>query len=351
MLTNTILFVPGILIHDRFRGALSAMLLSLPIGYLLAHFFTKVMSRFPGQGLPEIFKSVLPKWIRIPYTVFLAAMWFATGSMVLVTYSRILQRFVSPDFNLFVLIAFIGIVCAWTSSNNSKTVLYITEIVLLLNLPFLAIILFKAISGHMNWDAIKLMRHYVLAPPSWPALAAATYLFTGYINWSIFNRDFTINMKKQRLWLIPIVGLLTLSTSFFIPIGYHGTLGVENFIYIWVSTADSMRLEFGFIERVLYIFLLLYFSITMLFISITWHVGSELFKSVLTRNLDPLMQRYPQRSLLIISLIPFVMAEATARIFNEKQYLILASTWFQLRLPVEIMLVITVCYLGRRRTS
>ena len=44
---------------------------------------------------------------------------------------------------------------------------------------------------------------------------------------------------------------------FFVPIGFHGTVGVEDYVYLWSMTADSMMTEYGFINRVLFVFLLL----------------------------------------------------------------------------------------------
>ncbi|MFC5447726.1 GerAB/ArcD/ProY family transporter [Paenibacillus aestuarii] len=351
MLTNTLIFIPSILIKQRFHGAVPAILISILLGYGLAHLFTKGLTRFPGQGLPEILAANLPAPIRIIIVFFLAFMWLAAGSIVLISYCHIIQRFVNPDFNLFLLIAFIGMVCAWTATNPSKTVLYITEIVLLLNLPIIIFIVFKAIlSENMNWDAVKVMRHYLFTFPSWKSLTASTYVFTGYVNWAIFNREFqSINLKKQHLWVIPIIGSLVLTTTFLIPIGYYGTYGVEDFVYIWVSTADSMKMEFGFMERVMFIFLLLYLSVALLFISITWHVGSELTKNLLPPTTKPFLQQYPTTSGMAITGMTVVLAELFALMLDEKHFMMAASNWLQLRLPSEIFIVLLVYGLGMRR--
>jgi len=194
--------------------------------------------------------------------------------------------------------------------------------VLLLNLPIIVFILFKALlSENMNWDAIKVIRHYLFTASSWKSLAASTYVFTGYVNWAKFNREFrSIDMKKQQLWVLPVIGLLVLTTTFLIPIGYYGTYGVDNFIYIWVSTADSMKMEFGFMERVMFIFLLLYLSVALLFISITWHVGSELVKSILPTKVKPLLQTYASSSGMTITGFTLVLAELLARMLDEKKF-------------------------------
>lgn len=285
MLTNTVVFVPRMLLTERFSGAMMSIILSIAVGSLSSYWFTKSILAFPGQGLPEIFEAAFPAWFRVPYLIFLAAMWIAAGSFVVVSYARIIQRFVNPDFNLLTLLAFFLIVSAWVAAGSSRSVLYLMEIVIIINLPLIVFILYKAIrSQSMDWDAVRVMTHYMGELPTLNSVSGATYVFTGYINMAIFNRTFQDVKRIQWFWAVPVLGTLVLATSFFIPIGYHGTYGVDQYIYTWVSTSDSMRMEFGFIERVLYVFLLLYLSISLLFVSVTWHVGAELFKGIFHLN-------------------------------------------------------------------
>lgn len=351
MLTNTILFIPRILMNERFTGAIPAALLSIVIGPILASFFTKSMMRFPRMGLPEIFKLHLPKSINMILLLYLGFMWFSAGGMVLVSYCRIVQRFVNPDLNLFILIGFVGLACALAANNNSQTVLYILEIILIVNLPLIGFILFKALTNtNMDWGAVRVMSHYSLGLPSWNSFAAVTYIFTGYVNWAIFNRCIQADNKLKYTWTIPVIGALVILTTFVVPIGYHGTIGVDDYNYTWASTVDSMRVEFGFVERVLFIFLLLYFCIALLFITMTWHVSAELIKSILPTTSSSLsLWRKPWVPKGIVLIFLF-LSELSAYFFNEKQYIEVASDWFQLRLPSEILLVILVYGLGKRRS-
>ena len=61
MIANAITFVPLILIMDRFNGAVLSMLISVPVGVLFIYIFGKALSRFPGEGIPEIFDRYYPK--------------------------------------------------------------------------------------------------------------------------------------------------------------------------------------------------------------------------------------------------------------------------------------------------
>ncbi|UJF34052.1 GerAB/ArcD/ProY family transporter [Paenibacillus hexagrammi] len=352
MLTNTILFIPSILMKHRFSGTIPSMLLSVLIGSVLTYLFTHAMMTFNGKGIPEILEMFLPKWVNAVLLIYLGFMWFASGGLVAVSYSRILQRFVNPDLNLFLLIAFLGIACGWVATNGSRSVMYLMEIVLLLNLPMIGFILFKTVTNeNMDWDAVRVMIHYVWQWPNWESLAASTYVFTGYINWAIFNRTFRVDGRLSFLWIVTLTGTLVLTSTFIIPIGFFGTLGVDDFIYTWVSTADSMRMEFGFVERVLFVFLLLYLNVAMLFITVTWHVGAELMKSVIPKKYQEYAGRRPRMTSGVIIAVFLLLSEWTARMFDEKHYMMLTSAWFQLRLPSEVALVLLIFWLGRRSKS
>ncbi|WP_269432463.1 GerAB/ArcD/ProY family transporter [Gordoniibacillus kamchatkensis] len=347
MLVNTIIYVPNILFAHRHNSALTGMLLSVVIGSCLAVIFSKAMMNKQGQGLPELLTQHLPLWIKGVVLIYLGFMWFAAGSIVLIVYSIILKRFIIEDINLEVLIILLMSVVVWSASKPTKTILYLLEIVMVINVPLVSIILFKALSSkYMNWYGIwNIASDNVMKLPNLDVVAAATYLFTGYINQAIFNREFDGRFCPKHLWAIPFLGLTILSTTFFIPIGFHGTEGVGHFVYPWVSTADSLRMEFGFVERVVYLFLLLYLSLTLIFVTVTWHVGYRLIESISQKQ-------FPIRSWSLKPIVVFgsfmLITIFLAYFLNEKQHLILGTYWLRLRFWSELGLVLYVYYLSRK---
>lgn len=94
---------------------------------------------------------------------------------------------------------------------------------------------------------------------------------------------------------IAVIGAMAFVTTYFIPIGLLGFDAVGNVVYPWITTSDTLRLEFFVVERVIYIFLLLYLAISFLSVLIHWHVTFELLKSIMwfkklqwkQRNLTP----------------------------------------------------------------
>jgi len=353
MIINIMLNVPTYLIEQRYDGAVMGMIAAVVSGGLCAFMFIKSLRPFPGQGLPEIFRTYLPHAVRVPLLLYLGIMWFAAGGVALITFSRILQRYLDPDIDILVLRILLILICSILAAGSSRSILYLAEIIIIFHIPLIGLLLIKSLGyEYMDWDAVKVVSHYVKNPPNLEVVSVASYIFTGYINMAVFNRYFHKEDKITWLWIIPIIGIGVLFTTFFIPIGFHGTEGVETFIYVWVSTADSMRMEYGFVERVIYMFLLVYLSLSLLFITVTWHVGAELIKDAFSKKrwVQTAEQRFSWKLWIIILLLS-VQCLLTLKYLNEKQFFELSRQWLILRYISEIGLVMIVFWLGRKASK
>jgi hypothetical protein len=135
--------------------------------------------------------------------------------------------------------------------------------------------------------------------------------------------------------------------SFFIPIGFHGTDGVDDYIYTWVSTVDSIRIKYILIERVISIYLLLSLVIAYVYTMITWHVGAQTISSC--------FGRYNPKATSFLSKLPGFsicalvgIATITAGIhLNEDMMFKVYSLWLQIRLPFEMLFVLFVFILSK----
>ncbi|CAG7627711.1 hypothetical protein PAESOLCIP111_02945 [Paenibacillus solanacearum] len=349
MLVNTILFVPRTLIIGRYNGALMSILISIPLGTGLVIMLTRTLRRFPGMGLPELLRQWMPAWLRIPLLLYLSLMWFLAGALVLVTFGAITRSFINPDMPLTaIMLAFLFVVTLG-ATRPSSSVLFALEIVLLMSTPFIALILFKAMSNqYMNWDAIRVVAGYWDKAPSVSGLSAASYIFSGYSNMLIFNRLNDKPFVPKWIWLIPALGAGVLATTFFIPIGFHGTTGVEQYMYSWVSTADSMRMELGPVERVAFVFLLLYLNISIILGIVSWHVGTELVSSLFSVR----EHRSSRSAMLVRWMICVVMGGGIVGflvVLSEKTIIEWAAKWLELRFASEILLVLLIVLLARRK--
>ncbi|TLS48807.1 hypothetical protein FE782_28525 [Paenibacillus antri] len=341
MLINTIIYVPELLIKSRFEGAITAMLIAIPLGSFLAYLFSRGMNRFPGLGISEIFEQHMPKFIRLPIIVFLGLLWFAAGSIALVAISLIAIRFINPDVSVTVLLfVFITVGC-WAATRSSLAILYILEIGLLMSTPIIALIWFKAFQNEMfDWNAVFAMSDYVFGLPSWSTFFTATDLFTGYISLVVFNRFIKAGKKITHLWILPVAGTIVFFTIFFIPIGIHGTQAVDHYVNVWVSTADSLRLKYGFIERVGFLYSYVYIGLSLLFIATSWHVGTELMRSVFRKQSD-LLKWVIAGTIGVGTFLYGIYS-------NEKQLIHFAQQWFGILFVVELLLVALVVFLSRR---
>ncbi len=281
MITNVLTFIPRIMMNERLTGGLLAIPIGSIIGTGLMYIFMKQFSHFPKMGLPEILEKYLSKWVKNIYIFFNGYMWFHAGLFTLLSFITITKVFISPDMpNILISGMFLLLIC-FSILMPTKKVLYATELLILLNLPFILLILIKAIfNDYFSWDTVRIFFTHFREIPSWSAISAATFIYFGFANLIIFNREMQkLNLKW--LWLIMLFGIQVLLVTMVGPIGFHGAVkGVEGYVFPWISTADSMRMELGFVERVLFIFLLLHTNISIVSITIHWHVSMELFKSI-----------------------------------------------------------------------
>ncbi|MFC5651519.1 GerAB/ArcD/ProY family transporter [Paenibacillus solisilvae] len=352
-LLNLMLFVPHILLRFRYDGAVSSMGVAIVIGSSLALMFTKVMKSFPGKGLPEILAEFFPKFVIVPFLLFMAVLWLVASSIALVSYAVLINRFFNPDTSPIVVLAFLCLICIYTSSRSTLTVIFVIEIGLIINAPLLLFILIKATrSTAIDWDAIRTIANYWTKPPKLQPVSAATYVFTGYINYAIYNRLNPPNFRIRYRWLIPLTGTFILLMTFFVPIGFHGTETVDNYLYIWSVTADSMLMGYGFIERVMFFFLLLYLNLTLIYTTSGWHQAMEFVKSCLPKS-SPQVDciQTPKKNWIITSVFA-VITLTYSILLNEKENFSISSYWLTFRMFIEIGSVLFLFVLAfRRKTS
>lgn len=119
----------------------------------------------------------------------------------------------------------------------------------------------------------------------------------------------------------------------------------------WVSTADGVRMKYAFIERVVYIFLLIYLGISYLFALITWHVGSEMLSGCLTKNQTNTSE---VNSVLphVISCTVFAIGTViVGNMLGEDDLFSVSTNWMMIRSPIDIVVVLTVYFLSNRRKA
>jgi spore germination protein KB len=343
MLTNVIIFVPKYLIQYRFDGLILSMIIAIVIGICLMYLDTIVYAWFPGQGLPDILEHRLNKPLKIIILGSFSFFWFVAGLLSLLGYIDILHRIINPELSkVWLLVAFL-FVLGFVIQLPTQKVMYLLEIILILNVPFIGFVFIKAVtSEYLNWDSIFEVGTHAASVPKLNPVAVASYVFSGYANIIVFNRLFKEKVKRINFVIIFLVSILTLFTSVFVPIGMHGSEGVAEYIYPWIITADSLRLPYSPVERVVFLFLMLYINITLISVSVHWHVAFELMKGVYTNKNSKKNNR------LLIAFFFCLSFLAVLRIDFMHPELI-SMYWLIARFFVEIIAVIGFFFFLRRK--
>ncbi|QOR67201.1 GerAB/ArcD/ProY family transporter [Cytobacillus suaedae] len=346
MMVNVFLYVPNILLQERFEGAVMGIFLGLLIGCILLFTFTASINKFVGSGVLELFASV-PKWFRLLFLGFFSIMWFSAGAISLLAFNNVTIRFVNPDasgINMITVFAIFIILLLVRLKSNS--LLFTMELVFIINIPLVLTIMFQAYTkDYISWDSIREVGTHFWEMPSWSVLAAATFVFSGYTNMVIFNSVIKEKITLKRLWFVPILGAINLFTSFCIPIGFWGADGVGDLTFPWVATADSLRIENGPIERVVTLFIFLYVGISMISVAVHWHVAFEIIKSI-TKIKSEKKKKVFNWLILASFFIGILLLEHNLR---EKDIFTFGQLWLNVRLPSEMILVLFMFFLARRK--
>ncbi|MGO4185706.1 GerAB/ArcD/ProY family transporter [Paenibacillus sp. MCAF9] len=349
---NLLLYVPHILIQYRYTGAVSSIVVGIVIGTILVYMYTSAMARYPGKGLPEILKLHSPQWLVTISMLFFSIMWWFATTIVVVAYAILINRFFNPDADANVILAMLVIACGYAATRSTLSVMFIIEIGMIVNAPIIIFILFKAVrSNQLNWDAIHVVANYITEMPTLTCIAASTFIFTGYINLSLFNRLFPPNFRFKFRLIYPIAGAVILLITFFVPIGFHGTEGVNQYIYIWSQTADSLLMQYGFIERVLFLFLIVFLNLTLVYTMSGWHQAMEFVKSCFPSykpEFDSL--KTPMSNYVIIGIFA-LLSILYLMLTNEKMNMLITTYWLIVRFFVEILIVVWVFALSKRRSK
>lgn len=353
-LINLVNYMPRILIHDRFNGALLSMIIGLGVGTVLLLLFVKMLAKFPQQGLPEIIHTYLPRWIGSPVLIVMSSLWITSSVLTLVGFVDMTNRFISPDVSPYLVLVGFLVVVGLCARLDSESILYGLEIILYMTFPLIIYMVIRAYSSpYHSWDAILQVVTYLWKVPQYKTIAAATYVFTGYTNMVIFNRVFK-RLRVKHLWFFVLLAINTLFISVFAPIGFLGAEGVGEYVYPAFSTIDSVRIRYFIIERMIYVFYVVYMCLSLVNSIIHWHVSKELimgaFKKVsLSQVLTPKEIRGRKKMEWYILAIYSVIVYISFLLLDQFTLADLAVIFLNTRLVGEVVLLALMFYFVMRR--
>ncbi|MCU9613522.1 spore germination protein [Caldibacillus lycopersici] len=350
MLVNGIGHTPRQLIENRFHGSVLAIFIAPFIGLFFMYIFSKALSKFPKAGLPEILHQSLPRWLASILLIHFSIAWLFAALDRLVSFSFIIKRFVNPDMPIIVIQIGIIFVVGMGALLKTEKILYLLEMLLVINVLFIIFIFFKAYTNPLlSWKDIMAAGTFIKEPPNLISLSAATYIFSGYINMVVFNRVCHNVLTWKKNLFLGILGFVNLCTILFIPIGYHGIDVVDDFTYPWVSTADALRMEFGFIERAVFLYIFIYISISIGSVIVLWHTISELLKGLfkISKKKPNIQKKLSVVFICLFGILTIVSGQMVDEIFLYKT----STYWYNIRMISEYLLVFLVYILARRKKA
>ena len=349
MVANIIASVPAILLHYYNEGSVISMLLSVAAGVFLVTLYTKFFLQYPGKTLPELLEKTTSKWFYLPFVFLLAVLWFVAGLITLITFTFLLIRYLSPEMPIIMICLTLLFVVIFGCIMKTDRILYTVEMILIITSPLILFIFFKAYSSKsLNWDFVKEAALYINQLPNWHSFSACFFLFLGAANLFIFNRFFTDKQKFgfRQIMFIVLISIGTLFTTYFIPIGFNGLEGIDDLVYPWISTTDSLRMDYFIIERVLFMFLLFYLGIAFLSILIHWHAAVEFLKFIF--KLEKV--KYKEKVIGIFLPLPFFVAISLYLVTELTEYQLIRYTSYFYEGLVFIFpsMILLFIYINRR---
>lgn len=349
MVTNIIASVPRILMSEGKNGAILSMVIAIFAGTFLTIIVINLFRYFPKMSYPEILKNSMSKWFYYPILIYFAFSWYLAGLITLVTYVQLFNTFISYETSITITALAFILIISFGVLMKEKSVLYTTEIVVVMFLPVIFFLLMKVYTDQrLDWDFVKVAVTHINNLPSYDSYSAATYIFIGVVNITIFNKFMKITKKaglREAIILI-IIGAFTLFTTYFLPIGFNGFEQIDNLTFPWVTTSDAVRLKFGIIERLIFIFVIIFLGVAFISLLIHWHVSLKLFESII--HVKRLKWKERNLTSYVIVLIFAIVGLVTTRQISEYQ-LVKFSIFFYNILPIFFIILISSLLIAKRR--
>ncbi|MFJ7662173.1 GerAB/ArcD/ProY family transporter [Lysinibacillus sp. NPDC097162] len=349
MVTNLIASVPRILMRDSKDGVILSMIIAVILGAILTIIVINLFSYFPNKSFPEIMKESTPKWFYYPVLFYFACSWFAAGLITLTTYVFMFNTFLSYETSITITTLAFLLVISFGLFIKEKSVLYMTELILIIFLPVIIFLIIKIYTEpKLEWDFVKIAFTYINDYPSYNSFSASTYIFIGAVNIIIFNKYIKIKKKAglKQFAILGIVGAFTLFTTYFIPIGFNGFEQIENLTFLWITTSDSVRMKYSLIERVTFLFVIVFIAVAFISLLIHWYVSLKLFESIF--HFKKLKWKETNLTPFLVVLLFGLIALATTRVINEFELVKLSMLFYDL-LPLFYGVLIVSLLTAKRR--
>jgi hypothetical protein len=253
---------------------------------------------------------------------------FATAGMLSVRgYGEVIKRFALPDTPYYMIFAAVSIVPLLGVLRSMIALVSVVQLVFVLSVPLIVMLLFKALFAEMRWDYVLAMIPYTAVSPDLESLAAASFYYSGYTYLAMLNPRMEKRPRIRGILICYLLGIPMSLLSYIIPLGILGPDAVGTVRLTWFVTADALRLDLFVIERVLFLFLLLFIGIATLLASTQlWQAGEML------RELLP---EFRGKIYLILGLLAATLLVFGVVLRSPVRFYIFADHWLLWRFYIE----------------
>src|SRR5690606_22557140 len=155
-------FVPYILIQNRYNGTVMAIGISFLIGTILLYLFTKTVQPYPEKSMVEIIEATKQKWflyLMIPVKTVLSGL---SSILVVGGYAVVVTSYLNYDSNLNMIIILLLLAIGFAATRNLLTIAYIIEFMMVISIPIILFIMIKTIMNPIfTFDPVlAVSQHY-----------------------------------------------------------------------------------------------------------------------------------------------------------------------------------------------
>lgn len=331
-------FIPQFLYKNRYNGSLSSLVISTLAGTLLLFLFQVQIKKFPGQNISGMLNRVLPGVLKKLFLSLNYILSIFTGVLFLTSIMQIIREFLTLNSTIIYYFLLLLIVFSILSETNS--ILFMLEITILFVTPFFLLILLRFFTDDLVLvDSMKESLTYFMHFPKWHSVVAGLFVFTGFTN-SLVYGEHILPFTKKHQFIIWLISCGVLFSSYFIPIGYFGLKGVGLENYVWITTIDSMHINYFFLERIVLVFILVLIGVTLMYLILTYH-SSMKFLQMMTKD-------YGGKTKWVGIFIIVISAFITQYYTDEINLMIFFFYFFVFRIFMDLILIVLLFFASRR---
>lgn len=262
--TNLLVFVPYVLIQNRYNGSVLALLIGFIIGMLLLYLFTSVTSKYPNKDVIQIMSEAKQNWFIYIFVSLKTIISIISSILVVGGYAVIVSRYLNPDTDLKMVIILVLLATGYAATRNLLSVAYLIEFMMIITIPFIVFIMYKTFTNPIfTWDSVRAVAQHYQKIPNLLTIASATFFFSGFSHLTLFVNQKNKPLKFKNSWLAPIITFVIALITIIVPIGMLGTETSAQYLFVWTVAADATEIPYGFIERLMFVFIIVLLSIAI----------------------------------------------------------------------------------------